>query len=450
MATPNPTDFVAAPLFKRLIRPLTLFFQFEAAGGVLLLVATVVAMAWGNSGWSESYERFLHLPFSVGSDALRFNLHQLVNDGLMTIFFFVVGMEIKREMVVGELRTVERALLPAVAAAGGMVIPALIFVAFNWGTKAMSGWAIPMATDIAFSIGVVTLLKARVPWALIVFLTALAIFDDIGGIIVIAVFYGSGIHVEWLFLTAGVVLVLAVMGRMHVGAGLAYLAGGIALWYCVHHAGIHATLSGVALGMLVPARARQKGREVLTQLHAYLAEVLSKPTDERITNDEILQIEERLEDLEPPLNRFIHALHPYVAFFIVPLFALVNAGVDLRGVPFSALLSPVPLGIALGLFVGKQLGIFAFTLAFLKARKTALPGNGSLPQLWGISAVAGIGFTVALFVASLAFADDQKMLNEAKLGILVGSFASALVGYLVLRIARAVPGRFSAPEEETS
>ncbi|MGA9520756.1 MAG: Na+/H+ antiporter NhaA [Myxococcaceae bacterium] len=439
MASVDPKP--RGPLFETIIRPLQEFFHHEAAGGFLLLGATVLALAWANSPFGDAYQHLVHFPIALtlGGSTSTFSLHALINDGLMAIFFFVVGMEIKRELAIGELRTLDRALLPAIAAVGGMIAPALIYSAFNWGTPAMSGWAIPMATDIAFAIGLVTVLKDRIPWALIVFLTALAIFDDMGGIIVIALFYGSGVHVEWLAASAGLVVILFVMMRMHVRSGLAWLIMGALLWYCIHHAGIHATISGVLLGLFVPARVRLSARSVLEELHGYVAGILSKPSEENVAQEEVLQIEERLEELEPPLNRFVHFLHPYVTYLIIPVFALTNAGVDLRQTSLSTLLDPVPLGVAAGLFIGKQLGIFAFTWAAVKLKLAPSPGNAGPSLVWGVAVVGGIGFTVALFVAGLAFPDDPRLLDEAKLGILVGSALSAIAGFLILRLLTKKP-----------
>ncbi len=412
-----------------------------------MLCGALVAILWANSPWGDVYRHLFELPIDLALGPLQahFTLHQLINDGLMTIFFFVVGMEIKRELSVGELRSVDRALLPAVAAVAGMIVPAGIYSLLNWGTPAMKGWAIPMATDIAFAIGVVTLLKARVSFAMIVFLTALAIFDDMGGILVIALFYGSGIQLEWLLLAAGISAVLFAMGRLNVRRGVWWLLVGATLWYAVHHAGIHATISGVILGLMVPARQKVPGTEVLSSLHRYLGELAGRSREERLSNEELVAIQSRLGELEPPLNRFLHALHAPVAFFIVPVFALSNAGVDVRAMSLSDLLSPVPLGIALGLFIGKQLGIFAFTWTAVRFGVAPMPTGGTRHQLWGVSVVAGIGFTVALFVANLAFAGDPQTLEQAKLGILVGSLLAAVSGSVILRLAPKLATPMKAP-----
>ncbi|SEK74910.1 sodium/proton antiporter, NhaA family [Stigmatella aurantiaca] len=431
---PRPPPPLPA-LFKAALAPLQAFFRLEASSGILLALCAGVAMVWANSPWAPLYTALFEAPLALEIAGFRgaFTFQEFVNDGLMTLFFFLVGMEIKREMAAGELRTPARALLPLVAALGGMVVPAALYLAFNAGTPAAGGWAIPMATDIAFSIGCLTLLKGRVSHPLVVFLTALAIFDDIGGILVIAFFYGTGIHAEWLLAAGGVALLLGVSNRFYVRNGLVYAVLGAALWYTMHHGGVHATLSGVVLGLFIPARPTRPGREVLRQLAAYVAKCVDEPEDEAVRSAQLLAIEEQLEDIEPPLNRFVHLWHGYIGYAIVPLFALANSGISLAGMSLADLGRPLPLGIILGLFVGKQLGIFLFTWVAVKGKLSPMPGGAPLSQLHGVAVVAGIGFTVALFVANLAFVGKEELLTEAKLGILLGSLLSAVVGYLLLR-----------------
>jgi Na+:H+ antiporter, NhaA family len=435
---PRPPPPVPA-LFKAAIAPLQAFFRLEASSGILLALCAVAAMVWANSPWAWSYEGLFDAPMAVELRGSRgaFTFRELINDGLMTLFFFLVGMEIKRELSAGELRTPARAMLPLIAALGGMLAPAGLYLLFNAGTPAAGGWAIPMATDIAFSIGCLTLLRARVSHALVVFLTALAIFDDIGGIIVIALFYGTGLHVEWLLAAGGVAVVLALCNKFYLRNGAIYAVLGAALWYAMHHGGIHATLSGVVLGMLIPARPVREGREVLNELSSYINRCVQEPEDETVRGAEILYIEEQLEDIEPPLNRFVHLWHGWVAYGIVPLFALANAGISLEGLSLADLTKPLPLGIIVGLFVGKQVGIFLFTWGSVKTGLAPMPGGARASQLHGVAVVAGIGFTVALFVATLAFPGEPGMLAEAKLGILLGSLLSAVVGYLLLRFGPA-------------
>jgi NhaA family Na+:H+ antiporter len=376
---------------------------------------------------------------------VQFSLRALINDGLMTIFFFVVGMEIKRELATGELNTTSKALLPAVAAVGGMALPAALFAAINRHGTGRAGWGIPMATDIAFCIGVLTLLKRRVPRALIVFVTALAIFDDIGGILVIAIFYGESLHFAWLLGAGFVSLLLFAMNRAYVGNGFVYAVLGGVLWYALHSSGVHATISGVILGAAIPARPQRDAREVLAELGAY-ANALHARDDEELCGAELRMIDEKLEEIEAPLHRFVHTLHPLMAFGIMPLFALANSGVSLRGFGIDSLLAPVTLGAALGLFVGKQLGIFSFTVLAVKLRLAPMPGNASLRKLFGVSVMAGIGFTVALFIAALAYRQTPLLLDQAKLGIVLGSLASGLGGYVLLRMPEPTLTFRSAPK----
>jgi NhaA family Na+:H+ antiporter len=412
------------------------FFRLEAASGVLLLGAAVAALVWANSAAAASYRALLEYPVTVGLGALtvRFTLLELVNDGLMTLFFFVVGMEIKRELSHGELRTLARAMLPAVAALGGMIVPAVLFLAFNPSGPGRAGWAIPMATDIAFSIGCLTLLKSRVPYGLIVFLTALAIFDDIGGILVIAFFYGHGIHWVWLAVAGMLTAAVVVMGRANVGHGMFYAVAGSALWYALHHAGIHATLAGVALGLAVPATARRSADEVLRDLADHLSSLRNREDhgDRSIDAAQLLMIEEKIEDLEAPLDRFVHLLHPHVAFVVMPLFALANAGVTVGGAGTAELVGRVALGAGVGLFLGKMVGVFCFTWLAVRLGWAPMPAGASAAKLLGVSIVAGIGFTVALFIAALAYADRPELLAQAKVGILAGSLLAGVVGTGVL------------------
>jgi len=433
---PRPRSKAAVPaLFQAAIAPLQAFFRLQASSGILLALCAVAAMLWANSPWADAYTRLFGARLELGLEGARATVtfQQLINDGLMTLFFFLVGMEVKRELSAGELRTPARAVLPLIAALGGMLVPAALYAAINRGTPALAGWAIPMATDIAFAIGCLTLVKARVGHGLVVFLTALAIFDDIGGILVIALFYGTGLHVDWLVASAAMVGVLWLLNRFYVRNGVAWLLAGAALWYAMHHAGIHATLAGVVVGLCIPSRPTRLGREVLEDLAAYVQGCTRQAEDESMRGAQLLYIEDRLEELEPPLNRFEHLWRGWVAYGIVPLFALANSGISLAGMGWSDLLGPLPLGIIVGLFVGKQVGIFSFTAISVRLGVSHMPGGAGLGQLHGVSVVAGIGFTVALFVAGLAFAERPELLTQAKLGILVGSVLSALVGYALLR-----------------
>jgi NhaA family Na+:H+ antiporter len=422
-------------LFGTVVGPLQAFLHTEAAGGILLLACAVAALLWANVHF-PSYQGVFDYPlgFGAGESLSRFSVRQLINDGLMAIFFFVVGMEIKRELVTGELNTIGKASLPAVAAVGGMLVPAAIFLAFTWGGEGSAGWGIPMATDIAFCVGILTLLKGRVPHALVVFVTALAIFDDIGGILVIAFFYGHGLDLPWLVAAGLCVLVLLLMNRAYTLNGLAYGVVGAALWYALHHGGIHATIAGVILGLMIPARPLRPSRAVLEELADHVSELNRKPREEDLAGAEILAIEEKLEDLQAPVHRFIHLLHPFVAFLIMPVFALANSGVFLGDAGVATVLAPVALGTAVGLFLGKQLGIFGLTLLAVRLGLAPMPGGASASKLYGVSVIAGIGFTVALFIASLAYPNAPALLDEAKVGILLGSLAAGVCGYVILRL----------------
>lgn len=409
---PRPSSATIRPLYRVVVRPIRAFLALEAASGILLLASAAAALAWVNLGDARSYRALLAAPLTLGAGPLtaRFDLHALVNDGLMTVFFLVVGLEIKRELAVGELRTPARAALPAVAALGGMLVPAALYLAVNHGGPGRPGWGVPMATDIAFSIGVLTLLRRRVPNALVVFVTALAIFDDVGGILVIAFFYGGGLHAGWLAAAAAIAGALLALGRARVGLAVPYLALGALLWVALHQGGVHATLAGVALGLAVPARA-----------------------------------DPRAPLGEPLLARLERALHPWVAFGVMPAFALVNSGVDLRRLEPAQALGPVALGTAAALLVGKAVGISTFTLAAVRAGLAPLPGGASVAKLLGASTVAGIGFTVALFIASLAFPGRPDLLDEAKVGILAGSLASGLLGAALLRLTPRVDRGHAEP-----
>jgi NhaA family Na+:H+ antiporter len=420
--------------FSVLVAPLQAFLRTEAKGGILLLAAALGAFGLANSPWRTGWHELWELPVSFGLAGLHLeaSLHFVVDDVLMAVFFFVVGMEIKRELVRGELRTPSQALLPAIAAVGGMVVPALLYLAFQRGGEGMRGWAIPMATDIAFSIGCLALLGNRVPHGLKVFLTALAIFDDIGGILVIALFYGKGIQPLGLLLTVLAAAAAFGLNRMKVQGPVLYLGVGVALWWALHAAGLHPTLAGVVLGLLIPAESPHGPGEVLGDLKRRLDERVSRGA-ERVSADELTWASHALGSTVSPLDRFEYAAHPFVAYAIMPLFALANSGVSVGGLSASEFLSPVFLGTVAGLFLGKVLGIFGATYAAVKSRVARVPENAPWGQVLGVGLIAGIGFTVALFIANLAFAGEPRLLDEARLGILVGSALSGTVGMLLLR-----------------
>ena len=413
-------------------RPLRKFLRIQAAGGILLLGATVTALIWANSAYSHVYHELLEEPVSiaVGSHILLdLTLEAWINDALMAVFFFVVGLEIKREFVVGTLRDPRAAALPAIAAIGGMVLPAAIYFAFNPSGAAADGWGIPMATDIAFAIGVVSLLGDRVPSVMKVFLLTLAIVDDIGAIAVIAIFYTSDLSSEWLLAAVGAILVVVGMRRAGVGWTPAYVVVGFFLWFAVHESGVHATIAGVILGLLTPAiplNEVQPDEEPV--LSALRGDANAKGV--RRANFDLkdqVSVVERLEDL----------LHPVSSFLIIPIFALANAGIELSTETIAdAATSPITLGIAAGLVFGKTVGVTLATWLGVKSGLTSLPPSATWTHVVGLAATAGIGFTVSLFIAGLAFSDS--LLTEAKIGIFGASVVAAVIGTLILRRSKPV------------
>jgi Na+:H+ antiporter, NhaA family len=382
------------------VSPLRAFLKLESAGGILLVLAGVLAMALANSPLASDYNRFLDFPLAVhvGSLAIAKPLLLWINDGLMAVFFLLIGLEVKREVLEGELADRARIALPAFGALGGMLVPAMVYVGFNWGDPTgLRGWAIPSATDIAFALGVLQLLGNRVPVGLKVFLLTLAIMDDLGAIVVIALFYTNDLSILSLVLAGIAVTALVACNAARVTKVAVYLFIGLILWICVLKSGVHATLAGVATALAIPMRnASKAGRS--------------------------------------PLREVEHALHPWVAYGILPLFAFANAGVSLAGLTPADLLDPIPLGIALGLFIGKQVGVFVFAWFAVFLGLARLPAGVTWSQLYGAAILCGIGFTMSLFIGSLAF-DTLAVGAEVndRLGILVGSLASAIAGYLFLR-----------------
>ncbi len=369
----------------------------DAFGGLLLISAAAAALIMDNSPLYWLYDSILTTPVnvSIGTLVLDKPLLLWINDGLMAVFFFLVGLEIKREFIEGRLSTWQQSALPASAAIGGMMVPAMIYAAFNWNDPvALAGWAIPAATDIAFALGVLALLGNRVPPVLKVTLLALAILDDLGAIIIIAVFYTSDLSVISLAIAVVCTAVLLTFNRLNVTRPSLYILVGIVMWVCVLKSGVHATLAGVVLAFCIPIR--------------------------------------RIEKDKPPLlHRLEEGLHPWVMFFIMPVFAFANAGIPLFGLQLSDLISPIPLGIALGLFIGKQLGVFGFAWMAVRLGVAQLPAGVSWLQIYGLSLLAGIGFTMSLFIGTLAFADPAHA-SQVRLGVLGGSLLSACLGYLVL------------------
>ena len=377
---------------RQMIMPFQQFFKQEASSGIVLLTFAVMAMGLANSPWAAAYEEILHWKLSVGMGDFQLSMSLLhwINDGLMAVFFFVIGMEIKREFLFGELKSPSSTLLPIAAAVGGMVMPALLYTAFNIGKPTISGWGVSMATDIAFSLGVLAFAAPRAPRAVVVFLTALAIVDDLGGILVIALFYSSDLHGPSLLAGAVVLLVLFWLSRRNVQSVLLYLIGGGLLWYAFLQGGIHPTIAGVLLGFSIPAGTEETHGESL-------------------------------------LRKLEHRLTPWSAFFVMPVFALSNAGIAIDGGSVGNLLTPVGLGIMAGLFLGKPLGIFLSVYGLIRLRVAALPAGVRTAHFLGAGMLGGIGFTMSLFIAALAFTDGQVLMT-AKTAIVAASVLSGLAG----------------------
>ncbi len=384
-------------MIQIITKPFRWFFKLEAASGLVLLFAAIIALIVSNSNLSEIYFSTLnkYLFLGINNFGLKLSVLHWINDALMAIFFFFVTLEIKREFLQGELSNIKQALLPIIAAVGGMLVPALFYIFINFGdSETMNGWAIPSATDIAFSLGVLSLLGKRVPLSLKVFLTALAIIDDLGAIVIIALFYSGDLSIKYLSLMLLAFIVLLVINKFNIKKFLPYLIVGIFLWDFTHNSGIHATIAGVLLAMTIPHRKKDKDFSLLIKIE--------------------------------------HAISPYVAFGIMPLFAFANAGVSLEGLSFASLLNKVPLGILLGLFVGKQLGVFVFSYVSIKMKIAQMPNNSNWFNFYGVGVLTGIGFTMSLFVGNLAFVENMQYMDGVKIGVLTGSLLSTLFGYFLI------------------
>ena len=392
-------------MIQKITKGFISFFKLEAASGIVLLFAAIIALVISNSELSTLYfstlEKYLFI--GINNFGLKLSVLHWINDALMAIFFFFVTLEIKREFLQGELSNIKQALLPIIAAVGGMVVPALIYVFINLGDgETLKGWAIPSATDIAFSLGVLSLLGSRVPLSLKVFLTALAIIDDLGAIVIIAFFYSGKIQITYLLLMFASIIILILMNRFNVRNFIPYLIVGVFLWDFTHASGIHATIAGVLLALTIPHK------------------------------DKINKNSHK----DSMLIKLEHAISPYVAFGIMPIFAFANAGVSLEGLSLVTLLNPVPLGILCGLFFGKQFGVFLFSYASIKLKFAEMPNNSDWLKLYGVGVLTGIGFTMSLFVGNLAFAETTEYLSGVKIGVLLGSLASTLFGYMLILLSK--------------
>ncbi|MEM7287547.1 MAG: Na+/H+ antiporter NhaA [Actinomycetota bacterium] len=423
-------------LASRVGRPFRRFLDVEAAGGIVLLFATAVALIWANSPWSDSYTDLWHTEidlvigdFKLGESHGHLDLELLVNDALMVIFFFVVGLEIKRELVTGQLKDPRAAALPAMAAAGGMIVPALIFFMFNPSGPEADGWGVPMATDIAFAVGVLSLLGDRINRQMKVFILSLAIVDDIGAILVVAVFYTEDVSIGWLVTAAVVVVLILGLKELRVWYIPIYIVLGVALWLAMFESGVHATIAGVILGVITPARPLQTRQQA-----AKWVQWLREKGDDLYGVD-IQYAAFHMRESTPVSERLENAIHPISSFVIIPIFALANAGVDLGGgILGDAAQSSVTWGVALGLVAGKVLGITAFTMVGQRLPFTSAPQGMTRAHLLGLASVAGIGFTVSLFITGLAF-EDEALIAQSKIGILFASLTAGLIGLVVLRHA---------------
>ena len=384
-------------MIKNLSKPFKWFFQLEAASGLVLLIAAIIALIISNSNYSELYFYTLkqYLFIGVNNFGLKLSVHHWINDALMAVFFFFVTLEIKREFIQGELSNLKKALLPIIAAIGGMVVPALFYIVINYNNaETLNGWAIPSATDIAFSLGILSLLGSRVPISLKIFLTALAIIDDLGAILIIAFFYSGDLSISYLSLILISYIFLLILNKLGIKKFSPYLLIGIFMWFFTYKSGIHATIAGVLLASTIPHRQKDRDFSLLVKIE--------------------------------------HLISPYVAFIIMPLFAFANAGVSLDGLSFSSLMLPVPFGILMGLFFGKQLGVMIFSYLSVKFKIAEIPDQSNWLSLYGVSILTGIGFTMSLFVGNLAFVENTEYIDGVKIGVLAGSFLSTIFGYFLL------------------
>ena len=442
-STERPTWLRSNRFIARSIaRPLTRFLHIEASGGLLLAGAAAIALIWANSPWSASYHDLwaTELTIDLGGRAITEDLHHWINDGLMVLFFFVIGLEIKQELINGQLTSAREAAVPAAGALGGMLVPALLYLAFNLGGDGSAGWGIPMATDVAFALGVLALLGSRVPAQLKVLLLGLAIVDDVGAIVIIALFYSDGIDPQWVAAAGGGLLLVAGLKAVRVRYLPVYVVLGTAIWFATFESGVHATIAGVALGLLAPARA------FIPVVDAdRIADELS--TDDHVTATEVRNISFRLRESIPVTVRLQELLHPWTSYVIVPVFALANAGVEVSGGSLAdAASSPVTLGVMAGLVFGKLIGVAGAILLATRVGIGRLPAGVTTRHVIGMAGIAGIGFTVSIFIAGLAF-DSAALTDDAKIGVLAASLLAAAVGSAIL-LRGPAPSTSEALEDE--
>lgn len=424
--------------FDNLRQPFIRFLKIESSGGILLIIATISALLIANSHWASFYESFWKHDFTIGADFFNLTKPILlwINDGLMAIFFFLVGLEIKRELIAGELSSPKKAALPIIAAIGGMLVPAGLFFFFNRNGQGLEGWGIPMATDIAFSLGVLSLLGKRVPIALKVFLVAFAIVDDIGAIIIIAIFYSSQIHWSLLIIALVLVIVLFVFNAVNIRFIPLYMIIGWIIWYLFLKAGIHPTIAGVLIAFSIPSNRKIKLKDFSFRMNRNLNDFCDEPCEDSMTLNHkqlasIDNMQSQIDKVQSPLQQLEHNLHGFVTYMIMPLFAFANAGVVLQGAGLASF-NTITLSISASLVLGKITGILLFSFLTVKLGLSALPDNTGWKHIVGASMLGGIGFTMSLFISNLAY-DNIILINQAKLGILIGSLVAALLGYSYLR-----------------
>lgn len=430
---------MAGASIKRILEPVHRFIHQEYTSGIILLLSVVVAIIWANSPWHESYHHLWETKFSLALGEYKFErpLHVWINDGLMALFFFVIGLELKREFMAGELSSFQKAALPMVAALGGMIVPALIYTFFNHNTDAAGGWGIPMATDIAFALALLSIAGKHIPPGVKVFLSALAVADDLGAVLVIAFFYTAQITLVPL-LMGGLLLLLLLLGnRMGIRNSFFYMVVGLAVWYCFLLSGVHATIAGVLVAFTIPARTRINETEYAQNVRTYAADFEKNiwpetPLTTQVQHHAIEKIKQFSLDAETPLQKIEYALHPWVAFGIMPIFALANAGIVIGGNFFELLLNAVSLGVITGLVAGKFLGVLGFTWVMVRVKWAKLPSRATWYHMTGVAALAGVGFTMSLFITGLAF-NSIDLIEKAKYGILIASLIAGVTGLLLLK-----------------
>jgi len=427
--------------FKKIATPFEHFLHAQTTTGIVLMCMTVIALILANTSLYEVYSHFFHtnITFSVGSWELSYSIHHWINDGLMSIFFFIIGLEIKREIIVGELSNIKVAILPILAAIGGMIVPALIFYSINMGQNGQAGWGIPMATDIAFAISALVLLGKRIPTALVTFLVALAIVDDLGAVLVIAIFYTEQIHFVPLMLAGGAFLILIAFNRFGIHMILPYFIVGLFMWFFMLESGVHATIAGVIAALAIPSKPKfapakftDETRELLKQYDSY------EVSEDHMMHEQqkaiLINIQDKIDAVGTPAARLEHNLHLPISLIIIPLFALANAGIS---IDFSSIgdtiFQSVSLGVIAGLIGGKVLGIFGTAFLAIKMKLAKLPQDSSMSQLFGVAFLGGIGFTMSIFVADLAFVGNSDLIFQAKVGILAASLFAGFFGYFWLR-----------------